>query len=336
MKLFNYLFFTAILSISGSLLAQDTQIRGFVHVNSYLRNDKVSFELGEYDLFITSEINDRISFLGETVFRYDRGKQDFEVSVERVIFKYNYSGNHSFLIGKHHTPLNYWNDSYHHGRVFFPTIDRPYLFRRSIIPLHTTGASLQGMNLGKIRFGYDLMVGNGIGSGDLEDNDSYKSLTAAIHIRPMDRMRIGATFYNDRISPISEDDHHSPLTDLDEEIRQQLYTGSFAYFGKKLEVLTEATFAVNKAESTGSLNSMTSYFYAGYRFKDKIVPYFRVDCLDFEDEELYYVNSDVTSVVAGVRYEINYLAVVKLEYQHESISLSDNINTLKLQIAIGF
>ncbi|WP_445382073.1 hypothetical protein [Robiginitalea sp. IMCC43444] len=336
MKLFNYLFFTAIITLSGSLFAQETQIRGFVHVNSFLRDDKVSFELGEYDLFITSEINDRISFLGETVFRYDRGKKDFEVSVERVIFRYNYYGNHSFLIGKHHTPLNYWNDSYHHGRVFFPTIDRPYLFRRNIIPLHTTGASLQGMNLGKLRFGYDLMVGNGIGSGDLEDNDTYKSLTAAIHIRPMDRMRIGATFYNDRISPLAEEDHHSPQTDLEEEIRQQLYTASFAYFGKKLEVLTEATYAVNKAESTGSLNSMTSYFYAGYRFKDKIVPYFRVDCLDFEDEELYYNNSDVTSLVTGVRYEINYLAVVKLEYQHESISLSDNINTVKLQIAIGF
>tara|TARA_R110002153_G_scaffold18451_3_gene64374 strand:- start:681 stop:1688 length:1008 start_codon:yes stop_codon:yes gene_type:complete len=335
MKLIRLLYFIIFLGLSGSIFAQDTKIRGFIDINSSLENDHLSFQIGEYDLFITSEINDRISFLGETVFRYDLDKNDFEVSVERVIFKYNYYGNHSFLIGKHHTPLNYWNDSYHHGRVFFPTIDRPYLFKAGIIPLHTTGASLQGMNLGKLRFGYDLMVGNGIGSNDLKDNDTHKSLTAAVHIKPLDRMRIGASFYHDNISPDGED-HHGLGLGIEEAVKQQLYTASFAYFGKKLEVLTEATYAANTAESSGTVNSISSYFYAGYRIKEKIIPYFRLDSSHFEDEEFYYINNDVTTFTTGIRYEINYLAVVKLEYQHESISLLDNINKLKLQIAIGF
>jgi hypothetical protein len=335
MKLIRLLYFIIFLGLSGSIFAQDTKIRGFIDINSSLENDHLSFQIGEYDLFITSEINDRISFLGETVFRYDLDKNDFEVSVERVIFKYNYYGNHSFLIGKHHTPLNYWNDSYHHGRVFFPTIDRPYLFKAGIIPLHTTGASLQGMNLGKLRFGYDLMVGNGIGSNDLKDNDTHKSLTAAVHIKPLDRMRIGASFYHDNISP-DGDDHHGLALGIEEAVKQQLYTASFAYFGKKLEVLTEATYAANTAESSGTVNSISSYFYAGYRIKEKIIPYFRLDSSHFEDEEFYYTNNDVTTFTTGIRYEINYLAVVKLEYQHESISLLDNINKVKLQIAIGF
>lgn len=335
MKLIRLLYFIIFLGLSGSIFAQDTKIRGFIDINSSLENDHLSFQIGEYDLFITSEINDRISFLGETVFRYDLDKNDFEVSVERVIFKYNYYGNHSFLIGKHHTPLNYWNDSYHHGRVFFPTIDRPYLFKVGIIPLHTTGASLQGMNLGKLRFGYDLMVGNGIGSNDLKDNDTHKSLTAAVHIKPLDRMRIGASFYHDNISPYGED-HHGPGIGIEEAVKQQLYTASFAYFGKKLEVLTEATYAANTAESSGTVNSISSYLYAGYKFKEKIIPYFRLDSSHFEDEEFYYTNNDVTTFTTGIRYEINYLAVVKLEYQYESISLLDNINKVKLQIAIGF
>jgi hypothetical protein len=335
MKLIRFLYFIIFLGHSGLIFSQDTKIRGFIDINSSLENDHLSFQIGEYDLFITSEINDRISFLGETVFRYDLDKNDFEVSVERVIFKYNYYGNHSFLIGKHHTPLNYWNDSYHHGRVFFPTIDRPYLFKAGIIPLHTTGASLQGMNLGKLRFGYDLMVGNGIGSNDLKDNDTHKSLTAAVHIKPLDRMRIGASFYHDNISPNGED-HHGLDFGIEEAVKQQLYTASFAYFGKKLEVLTEATYAANTADSSGTVNSISSYFYAGYRIKEKIIPYFRLDSSHFEDEEFYYTNNDVTTFTTGIRYEINYLAVVKLEYQHESISLLDNINKVKLQIAIGF
>lgn len=112
-------------------------------VFSYYQNGKVSFGLGGQDLFITSVITERLSFLGETVFKYSpESETEFNISVERIILKYNHAGNHSVLIGKHHTPINYWNDTYHHGRVFFPTIDRPLLFAQGIIPLHTTGVSL--------------------------------------------------------------------------------------------------------------------------------------------------------------------------------------------------
>jgi hypothetical protein len=82
------------------------------------------------------------------------------------------------LVGKHHTPVNYWNYTYHHGRVFFPTIERPLLFEAEIIPLHTNGISLQGQNLGSAKFGYDVMIGNGLGSSDITDNDNRKSITA--------------------------------------------------------------------------------------------------------------------------------------------------------------
>ncbi len=322
------------LNQGGQLFAQNTSIRGFVDIGTKLEEDKVNFELGEYDLFITSDLNDHLSFLGETVFRYNQNTENFEVSVERAIIKYNYYGNHSLLIGKHHTPINYWNDTYHHGRVFFPTIDRPYLFKRNIIPLHTTGISLQGLNLGKLRFGYDLMVGNGIGSNDLTDNDQFKSITAAVHIKPLDRMRIGATFYHDVISE-GADIHGSDVI-INEKITQNLVSASIAYFGSKFELLAEGTMAVNNAQSTGAVNSLSSYLYAGYRIKEKIIPYFRIDNLNFQDNELYYLNNDSTVFVSGLRYEINYLAVLKLEYQYENISGLDNLNRIKLQIAIGF
>lgn len=103
-------------------VAQRTQIRGFVDASTYYQRGKLNFSLGEQDLFITSEITQRLSFLGETVFKYSPDSPtDFDISIERIILKYNYFGNHSVLLGKHHTPINYWNDTYHHGRVFFPT-----------------------------------------------------------------------------------------------------------------------------------------------------------------------------------------------------------------------
>ena len=152
------------LFFSSPLLAQNTQIRGFVDALASYEKGKVSFGFGEQDLFITSEFSDRLSFLGESVFKYTPSSPtEFSVSIERVVIKYNYQGNNNIIIGKIHTPLNYWNDTYHHGRVFFPTIDRPLLFAADIIPLHTTGISFQGHDFGKIKFGYDVVIGNGLG-----------------------------------------------------------------------------------------------------------------------------------------------------------------------------
>jgi len=101
------LFLLALLSYTKSY-SQSTQIKGFVDVNTTLQDNKVSFGFGEQDLFITSELNDRLTFLGESVFKFTPSSPTmFSVSVERVIIKYNYSGNHNLLIGKHHTPINY-------------------------------------------------------------------------------------------------------------------------------------------------------------------------------------------------------------------------------------
>ena len=323
------------LSFNNQIIAQNTKIRGFIEVNTTLQEDELSFGFGEQDLFITSEINDNISFLGETVFKYEGDSiNKFNVSIERIVIKYNYKGNHSVLFGKHHTPINYWNDSYHHGRVFFPTIDRPLLFKAHIIPIHTTGIALQGQNLGKLKFGYNLMLGNGLASGDIKDNDKYKSITAALHIKPLDKLQLGLAYYNDVISEGSEvHDNHFVA---EENITQQLLTGTVAYFGSKYEVLAEGTFATSKADALGRANAFISYLYAGVKIKEKWVPYFRIDNLHYQDDEFYFNNDNTTSFVAGLRYEINYLAVVKLEYQHTDTDILGHMNKLTAQIAIGF
>ena len=289
----------------------------------------------EQDLFITSEITDNISFLGETVFKYSStSSTKFNVSIERVIIKYNYKGNHNFLIGKHHTPINYWNDTYHHGRVFFPTIDRPILFEAHIIPIHTTGFALEGLNLGKLKFGYNLMIGNGISSDEIKDNDKFKSITAGVHIKPHDNLRFGISFYSDVISAGSE--IHGGHLIIEEDVKQKILNGTIAYFGPKFEILAEGTFTNSKAAVLGNANAFISYLYAGVKLKEKWIPYIRVDNLNYEDEEFYFENDDTTSLVVGIRHEFNYLAVVKLEYQHVDRDILGSTNKLTAQIAIGF
>lgn len=329
----------SLLCYSQDVMAQRTQFRGFVDALTYFQDNKVSFSFGEQDLFITSELNERLSFLGETVVKYSPESPTlFNVSIERVIMKYNYAGNHNLLIGKHHTPVNYWNDTYHHGRVFFPTIERPLIFSEGIIPLHTTGVSLQGQNLGDFRFGYDLMVGNGLGSSDLLDNNNYKSITAAVHIKPKDGLRIGASYYRDVISKSSLVHNHTSGTSVlvNSTINQQLFTGSLAYFGSKYELLVESTMALNKSDSLGVQNTMATYAYAGIRVAEKVVPYVRFDDIQYKNGEVYFSSNNMQSYVGGVRYEINYLAVLKLEYQHTANQMKPIGDKVTFQIAIGF
>ncbi|MBK5270269.1 MAG: hypothetical protein JJE22_04570, partial [Bacteroidia bacterium] len=248
--------------MSAQSFGQETQIRGFVDVMGAVQKNKLSFSLGEQDLFITSQLNDRFSFLGESVFKFTPSSPtSFSVSIERIVVKYNIAGNHNILIGKHHTPVNYWNDTYHHGRVFFPTIFRPLLFDASIIPIHTTGISFSGHNLGDIKFGYDLLIGNGIGSSDVLDNDRRKSITAAVHIKPADGLRIGLSWYNDVIAKGARGQNNI----LNWNVKQNLFSGSVAYFGDKFELLAEGTAGTNNTDTTGKKNTVASYIYAGFK-----------------------------------------------------------------------
>ena len=314
--------------------AQDTQIKGFVEADASYQNGKLNFGFGEQDLFITSQVTDRLSFLGETVFKFSLASPtSFDVSVERIVLKYNYYGNHNILIGKHHTPINYWNDTYHHGRVLFPTIDRPLLFAASIIPLHTVGVDFQGQNLGNLKFGYDLMVGNGIGATEIIDNDKRKSVTAAIHIKPIEGLRIGASYYNDAISKGAKiHDGHI----LQWKINQNLISGSVAYFGNKFEFLTEGTFASNHSDTTGSQHTIASYLYGGVKVKEKWIPYIRLDYIHYQDGEVFYTRDNTKSILVGLRHEFSYLAVIKLEYQYINRQFSGNTDAITAQLAIGF
>jgi hypothetical protein len=320
------------LFIAALSFGQSTQIRGFADIEAGY-NKKFSFGFGEQDLFITSAINDRISFLGETVFKYDASSStEFAISIERLIINYNLYGNHNLVFGKIHTPINYWNDTYHHGRVFFPTIDRPLLFAEKIIPLHTVGAGFEGHDLGKARFGYNFFVGNGLGSTEVADNDKQKSITAAVHIKPTDRMKLGLSYYYDVISA-GADVHGMVAT---HQINQHLISASVASFGKKFEFLAEATSALNHTDTTGTKNTLAGYAYAGYRIKEKFIPYVRYDNIHYQDGEMYYMKNDMQSYVGGLRYEISYLAVVKLEFQHLEYEMGDDVNKVTVQFAIGF
>ncbi|MEO6289196.1 MAG: hypothetical protein ABIO76_04720, partial [Ginsengibacter sp.] len=146
------------------------------------------------------------------------------------------------------------------------------------------------------------------------------------------KWRFGASWYHDVIARGAE--VHDKVFNW--KVKQHLFSASASSFGKKFEILAESTAGINHTDTTGSKTTFASYIYSGYRVADKLVPYIRFDNIHYQPGEIYYNKENVTSVVAGLRYEINYLAVIKLEYQYKHSELTNNTNKVTAQFAIGF
>ena len=66
------------------------------------------------------------------------------------------------------------------------------------------------------------------------------------------------------------------------------------------------------------------------------MPYVRLDQIHFQKGEIFYHSDNTNSIVGGIRYNINYLTAVKIEYQHQNLAKGVNANKLTAQLAIGF
>jgi hypothetical protein len=328
----------------------ETQLNGFGHIQfTHDRSDENAtfFSIGEHDFFVTSKLKKNISFLGEYVFRFGTGS--YLPSIERSLIKFNYKGNHSIIAGKVHTPVNYWNDVYHHGRLFFPTIDRPLSFSY-LIPLHTLGIQLQGQNLGDFNFGYDVVLGNGISSTDVFQGDQNLSLTAAMHVKPVDDLRIGVSYYHDFLSN-NISGVHSGHSNAPTHYTGVLYKGaveyhlasmSVAYFGNKFEFLSEATYNATVTDTLGRADNMAGFVYTGFRIAEKHVPYIIADFIHVADNDLHAYPFSMGKLGLGYKYEFNHLINLKaqIEYQEQIHAHSGhndhNKLSFKIQLAYGF
>jgi len=333
-----------------------TQFKGFGHqelsVNIKDTTPYGYFGIGEHDFFITSKLSPRISFLGEYVVRPSSASPSgFLASIERSFVKFNYSGNHSVIAGKVHTPLNYWNDVYHHGRLFFPSIDRPFAFSH-LIPVHTLGIQLQGQNLGKYNFGYDLGVGNGIHNTDLGDNKPQHAVYGAVHAKPIDGLRVGASYYFDYMEQNGYGSHSGHSTSMfppgfalyKGKIDYHLLSISLAYFGERFELLNEFNANFTHTDSLGLAKNYANYIYSAFKIKEKNIPYALFDYIMVDDNDLHNYQMERYKLAVGYRYEFSHL--INIKAQIEKIGVGHiHSNTphkhqdellLRFQLAYGF
>ena len=324
----NYLFFLTLIYSSPGLFAQGSfNVKGFgslEHVIEYYDNvqkPEFKWQLDEQSLFVTGDMGDKFSFLGEFSLAKGSNNHDIKANIHRVRIKYNYVGNHSLIIGQMHTPVNYWNDVYYHARIFFPTTDRPLAFSH-FIPVHSIGIRAQGQNLGKLNFGYDIQTTNSL-TGD----GNNPAVLGAFHIKPVDGMRIGASYYYSYIGQNNTTQHMNHGSSM----MGSMYTGtldyqlinfSFARFEKKLEILNEFTTALSRTDSLGTAQNYSNYLYVGYNIKEVHTPYLLCDILKSANNDLR--NGAINKVKFGMGYKYQFTPLLNMKFQLERYTANPN------------
>ncbi len=349
-KILTYLCFLTLGALTS--YGQTTQIKGFLNVNAqYISdkakgdNDRSKFILGQYDLFITSQITEKISMLGESVFEYNN---DFGVDVERLYIKYTHDNHFAVSAGKFHTPIGYWNNAFHHGMVIQPTIVRPDVLKfedyGGILPVHETGVQIDAEHFTKANLGLNLLISNGLNSTPISDANIGKAITANLHAEPLDNLifTVSGYFNNAPGGFFNPQDIY-----VAHPLKTQIFNGSVAYMNGKLPVEFIAEYySINQdVDTVGQHNKVTNAFvvYVGYKIK-KFTFYASYENITYPDGIQYYIANNTSNILLGARYKPSPLCVIKFQYRNYDTKASTIVddgrigvqNIFELQWAVGF
>lgn len=317
-----------------------TVIRGFTDISwlsgGHETRRNAAFGVGQFDLFITSRLADRISFQGETVFEFDEAANAFAVDVERVVVTYALSEHLRLSGGKVHTPIGYWNNAYHHGRVMQPTIDRPLVVnfedRGGTLPIHTVGVQLSGRDMSVAHLGFDVLLGNGLGNRPAADTSPSPSLTLALHSQLTPALRVGVSGYGTRAVAGAATLRGDPLA---RDLTQTIGGGFATYFTEQAEAVVEAQRVMNR--SAGVTTTSPGWFvYGGWRVAPQVVPYVMHDQLTTAVNDPYFLARETRREILGVRLEQSAAVVIKAELRSLDTRGLPRATELGGQVAVAF
>lgn len=181
------------------------------------------------------------------------------------------------------------------------------------------------------------MAGNGIAANATSDNNKSKAITANLHAEPIDNLKLFVSGFMDQIP----DGYTTAQGVTVKKTDMQILNASVAYMNGKLplEFIGEFYNVTTKMDSIGSKVTNGYVLYAGYKIK-KFVPYVSFDGISYQKGESYFIANNVQTTTLGLRYVMNPLSVLKLEYKYHT-SQFDGMplgvqNQIAIQFAFGF
>jgi hypothetical protein len=338
-------------------LIPQMKIHGFGDVRAYLANQNLAvigssagaptlaaqggnstFYLGLMDLFITSKISEKFSYLAEIGFEADPSTNGVGVDLERAQMSFTPNDKFSLSVGRTHAMLGYYNTAFHHGTWFQTAIDRPRMFAfedsGGPLPIHNVGVSMMGkVPSGKLGLHWLAEAGNGkqtyslaaaITPANVLADHTGKSTNVGFFVRPekFSGLQAGFDWYQASLVPVvsSLPGFGTPgfaFPDAVSYYRQNIFIAHAIYIQPHFEFMVED--AEIRDLPRGA--SQPLYTSGGYAQVSKafgvLRPYVRYQWMNpnFRDPNNATVGRWV-GPSAGVRWDINTFIALKGEYSH--------------------
>ena len=324
----------------------DVTLRGESARGTTAESDTHSaFAIGALDLFILSRLADNLSFLGELVFETNEDGE-FVVDLERLALKYTVSDRFWASVGRHHTTLGYWNETFHHGLVLQPVVERPAVLQfeddGGVLPVHSVGLAVGGRwfrGHWGLDYAGDISNGRGMLADEVQnisDQNDSKAVTARLTVSRDGETQVlfGAMVRADSIPPDPDPLVPARNGTIDEDIAG----GHFVYRDRRLEVFAEYYGIRHDDSVSGGTFDHRGYFLIAIRRAGRWRPYAGYDRLDLEDGDPYYTGfaSETKRWLAGVRLDLNPLSAFKFEYQHDNSPPGGEKDALVVQASFTF
>jgi hypothetical protein len=325
--------------VTSGVQGPEFNFMGFGDIG-YISRDASSqdgFVIGQAVAHLAASLDDRLGIFAEISATAKDSEYSFEV--ERFIAKYEFSDLFKLSAGRYHTPIGYWNSSFHHGAWLQTTISRPEMikFGSKLLPIHFVGVLMEG-TLAKNSLGLSYSAGFGNGrhanvarAGDAGDINGDKAWMVQVKSEPSRffGLTAGLGFYNDEITPTDRP-----------EIKENTVSAFVAWTKESPEFIFEYLHSEHELLNNSAVSGDVDAWYAqfAYRLSDDLSqwkPYLRFEKTDVDDTDplLFDQALDYDAGILGVRWDFNPYAALKAEYRNEEFDNGGTENNFRLQIS---
>ncbi len=324
--------------LAGAGVVQAAEFGVFSDVtfgDSGVDGDNSGFALGALDFYGTAQIDDNTRVFVEYVF--ENGDDGLITDLERLWIARTLRDELTVGIGRFHSPLGYWNRTYHHGAILQDTVSRPFFLdfedgAGAILPVHVVGLMATGdfvFSNGDLE--YEAYVANGPSidtsvttpaereieindSGDSNDDKSF-GFRATFTPHALD-LSVSVFAMSNTVA----DSGGTIAAVVGGDLLSQTISGvDLSYQMDDFDLIVEYYNLRNKDEA-GALGTQTGnayYAQLGYQFADAWKLSVRYEAMSSKEESDRYFKElgikDASHNVVAVRYDLDDTNALKFE-----------------------
>ena len=302
------------------------------------RPEQSRTQLGQLVFHGIGQLDDHWGMLAEAVLEFSDDTHETKVDLERFLLTYAVDDQWALGIGKRHTPIGYWNNAYHHGAIFQPTIDRPNQVKfeddGGLQPAHDTGLWVTGRNLGPTQAAFETMVSNGQTGNQEHDANQNKAISVHAESQLAGGAVLGLSYRSDRLAAGQVLNGRPGTVPMDTTLS---FTGAdFRILHAPFLLLSEYLH-IQESDGAGKASDWAWFAYGGWT-SGRWTPYVLYQRQAIDPATRVYAEGYAETQwnkTAGLRYEFKNPVNLKLEVSHGKLAQGGATQD-RIQAAVAF